>query len=61
MTTMNIDLPMIRNPFARLASSLRNRVQRMQTRAELERLSDRELHDIGLNRADIDTVVNSLA
>lgn len=30
---------------------------RRETRHELSRLSERDLEDIGLNRADIDTVV----
>ena len=45
----------------RVTEAVRNWFLRMETRAELERLSDRELNDIGLTRADIDAVVNHRA
>lgn len=45
-------------PFARIAEALRVWKHRRDTRAELMRLSERELNDIGLIRADIDAVVS---
>lgn len=47
--------------FARVTEGLRNWMLRMETRAQLERLTDRELTDIGLTRGDIDAVVNHRA
>lgn len=44
-------------PVARIAEALRVWKHRRATRAELLRLSERELSDIGMSRADIDTVV----
>ncbi|MGY6635040.1 MAG: DUF1127 domain-containing protein [Alkalilacustris sp.] len=44
----------------RLFDSLLAWNNRRVTRNELYRLSDRELEDIGLSRADIDTVVERL-
>ena len=63
MTTMTLThAPVETNGvFARVTESVRNWFLRMETRAELERLSDRELTDIGLTRADIDAVVNHRA
>ncbi|SDE64037.1 Uncharacterized conserved protein YjiS, DUF1127 family [Paracoccus isoporae] len=61
MTTMNVNLPLTRDAFSRAFGGLRNWMARMRTRAELERLSERELYDIGLMRADIDDVVNGRA
>ncbi|WBU58282.1 DUF1127 domain-containing protein [Paracoccus sediminicola] len=57
MTTMNVDLISTGDALSRMKAGLRNWMLRMRTRAELERLSERELDDIGLNRADIDSVV----
>ena len=51
----------VRNAFASVMDFVRGHMQRMETRAELERLTDRELNDIGLCRADIDAVVNRRA
>jgi uncharacterized protein YjiS (DUF1127 family) len=42
--------------FAALAAGLREHMRRQQVVAELSRLSDHELADIGLNRADIGQV-----
>ena len=53
-----ITLNEIQGPFARIAEALRVWKHRRETRAELHRLSERELNDIGLNRADIEAVVN---
>ncbi|TXB71314.1 DUF1127 domain-containing protein [Paracoccus aurantiacus] len=47
--------------FARITESLRVWLARMETRAQLERLSERELADIGMCRADIEDVVNHRA
>lgn len=48
-------------PLARLSAFIRAKLDQMNTRAELERLSERELNDIGLCRADIDDVVKNYA
>ncbi|MEM6578648.1 MAG: DUF1127 domain-containing protein [Pseudomonadota bacterium] len=40
--------------FTRLAASIAHWNENRRTRAALARLSDRELDDIGLSRADID-------
>ncbi|MBA4489196.1 DUF1127 domain-containing protein [Paracoccus sp. S1E-3] len=64
MTTMTLTtrVPAETNGFfARITEAVRGWMLRMETRAELERLSDRELNDIGLTRADIDAVVNHRA
>ena len=63
MTTMTLThAPVETNGFfARVTEAVRNWFLRMETRAELERLTDRELNDIGLTRADIDAVVNHRA
>lgn len=63
MTTMTLTrAPVETNGvFARVTEAVRNWFLRMETRAQLERLSDRELTDIGLTRADIDAVVNHRA
>ncbi len=63
MTTMTLThAPVETNGFfARIAETVRGWLVRMETRAELERLTDRELNDIGLTRADIDAVVNHRA
>ena len=63
MTTMTLtQAPVETNGvFARVTEAVRNWFLRMETRAQLERLSDRELTDIGLTRADIDAVVNHRA
>ncbi len=53
-----ITLNETQGPFARIAEALRVWKHRRETRAELHRLSERELNDIGLNRADIEAVVN---
>ena len=45
---------------AATASAARQAVLREKTRLELERLTDRELQDIGLVRGDIDSVVRTL-
>lgn len=58
MTTAIAPAATPRNPLARLVEMLRDWQMRVQTRNELERLTDRELTDIGLNRADIEYVVN---
>lgn len=58
MTTTNVNLPLTRGAFSRALDGLRNWMAKTRTRAELERLSERELYDIGLMRADIDDVVN---
>lgn len=47
--------------FARIVEAVRGYLDRMETRAQLERLSERELADIGLCRADIDDLVNPRA
>ncbi len=49
-----------RNPgvFARLAAALSRWNDARLTRNALNRLSDRELEDIGLSRGDIDRVAN---
>lgn len=47
------------SPVTRFMGSLRSWAQRKVTRSELYRLSDRELDDIGLCRADIDDLVKS--
>jgi uncharacterized protein YjiS (DUF1127 family) len=41
----------------RLAAAWNNYWRTQRTRHELESLTDRELADIGLHRADIDTVI----
>lgn len=46
--------------FALLVARFNGWKARRNTRAELNRLSERELEDIGMNRADIDTVVSAL-
>ncbi|MCT4333935.1 DUF1127 domain-containing protein [Paracoccus sp. YLB-12] len=46
--------------FADLRADFADWLKRRETRAELNRLSERELEDIGLNRADIDGVVASI-
>lgn len=65
MTTMTLNVtraPVETNGFfARVTEAVRNWFLRMETRAQLESLSDRELNDIGLTRADIDAVVNHRA
>lgn len=43
--------------FARIAALFADWNEARVTRRELNRLSDRELEDIGMNRADIDTIV----
>ncbi|MDO5641016.1 MAG: DUF1127 domain-containing protein [Paracoccus sp. (in: a-proteobacteria)] len=52
-----ITMPRHEGFFARLTETLRVWALRRETRAELERLSERELADIGLSRADISDVV----
>jgi len=42
--------------FSRLAAAIAHRNEIRKTRAALARLSDRELDDIGLTRADIDRI-----
>lgn len=44
-------------PFTNIVSSFVAWNDRRVTRRELERLSDRELADIGLSRAEIDDVI----
>ncbi|NHF72172.1 DUF1127 domain-containing protein [Paracoccus xiamenensis] len=63
MTTMTLThAPVETNGFfARVTETVRSWLVRMDTRAQLERLTDRELRDIGLTRADIDAVVNHRA
>ena len=58
MMTMNHAPVATQGPLARIAEALRSWQHRRETRAELERLSERELDDIGLCRADIDAVVS---
>lgn len=43
--------------FASLVTTLSDWSERRATRRALAQLTDRELDDIGLNRADIDTIV----
>ena len=57
MMTMNA----AQGPFARIAAALRVWQHRRETRAELNRLTERELSDIGLCRADIETLVQQSA
>lgn len=60
MTTMILNHTAVatQGPLARIAEALRIWQHRRETRAELERLTERELNDIGLCRADIDDVVS---
>lgn len=48
------------SPFAGVVSRFHAWNARRITRLELNRLSERELDDIGLCRADIDTVVSAI-
>ncbi len=57
MTTLTLNET--QSPFARIATALRVWKHRRATRAELLRLTERELNDIGLCRADIDAVVQN--
>ncbi|WP_225972829.1 DUF1127 domain-containing protein [Paracoccus jeotgali] len=57
-TTTHAKAPLGRDLLARIGDTLRDWALRRETRLQLERLSDRELTDIGLCRADIDGVVN---
>ena len=43
--------------FATIAQAVRNWQERRRVRKELERLTDRELADIGINRSCIDAAV----
>lgn len=49
-----------KSPLALLRSAYEGWKLRRETRAALARLSERELEDIGMNRADIDTAVASI-
>lgn len=46
--------------FATLAAKFRAWKSKHDTRVELNRLSERELEDIGICRADIDAIVDAL-
>lgn len=46
--------------FATLATRWNRWKAQRETRVELNNLSERQLEDIGLNRADIDTVVSAI-
>ncbi|MFV0408592.1 MAG: DUF1127 domain-containing protein [Paracoccus sp. (in: a-proteobacteria)] len=56
MTTMTMTQV---HPVARMIDSLNAWLHHRGTRAQLERLSERELTDIGLCRADIEDVVKN--
>ena len=63
MTTMTLTHAPVETKgfFARVTETVRSWLVRMETRVQLERLTDRELNDIGLTRADIDAVVSHRA
>lgn len=44
---------------SRIATALRRQTAYNRTRNELSRLSDRELQDLGINRADIRSVARA--
>ncbi|TRW99481.1 DUF1127 domain-containing protein [Paracoccus sp. M683] len=46
--------------FTEIAARFRSWNARRRTRGELNQLSERQLEDIGMCRADIDTVVSAL-
>ncbi|MFV0293758.1 MAG: DUF1127 domain-containing protein [Paracoccus sp. (in: a-proteobacteria)] len=54
-------ITMTQSPLARFADTIAAWLHQRDTRAQLERLSERELTDIGLCRADIDDVVKAVA
>ncbi len=47
------------HPMARMIDAVNTWLHHRESRAQLERLSERELTDIGLCRADIEDVVNN--
>ena len=49
-----LSLAPVSRAFARLSEGWAERAQRRETYRALDRLSDRELDDIGLTRADVD-------
>ncbi len=62
MTTYDLSRPATRGGlFNRLLAGVLAWNDARQTRNALERLSDHELADIGLNRSDIDAVAQRLA
>lgn len=57
MTTITMkNFAAAETPFARISGLFAAWKDARATRRELNRLSERELEDIGMNRADIDTV-----
>ncbi len=46
--------------FSTLAERYNAWKNKMNTRRELNRLSERELEDIGMNRADVDTLLSAM-
>lgn len=43
-----------------MMKSVQRFMRRRQTRMELQRLTDRELHDLGINRGDIPGIVRQV-
>lgn len=63
MTTMTTNLPKQNNDatiFARMTRAVRLYLEQRETRIALERLSERELSDIGLTRTEIRATVKGM-
>lgn len=58
MTADKIGFPGIAAWFKKLAEKLEHRRQVRSTIKQLNRLTDRELHDIGISRGDIYAIAN---